>query len=692
MSLHYVAMRDLPAEAVGSSLAVEGVGKWTCSVDMVPDFAIQLVSPELVHPHNNTHTHTLTDTFTYILNISAAQNANDVLSLVAEKVRRLRTRALKLKEGDAAAKPLAHEIAVTWVSAFAQFGTATTSLSPSLLSCVAEIQDKSGPNGKLRGLPDWSTHPLSPTPAPAPALAPAPAPAPAPAIAPPTPAPAPPAPAPPTPAPAPALAPPAPKHDLFVAGNIKSGKRPPETEDEDEAEEKPTKPVKRKSTRSKAPQKRAKFIDEEELPVDKIIVVKKPTAGPSTLPAITQPTASTSPEPFTPEEGSSAQRLFSIPCKMCIKSESPCVVLPNKKKRDDTNNSCRHCSIKKIRCDRPSPEKMEVLLAEVALKKTKAAGKNPRGTRKKKPSTSAAKSRACTTCSVSRKRQGPVSPKFCEDNDNDAEGEADPEMAAAADDVAEEMPKITEGGVEGSVEREEPATDTQKDFDASTGPIDDNVNTDFNGTGPIIDNVNMDFAIAGPVAQPQASPDAAMGNLLPIPPTQPTPLNIIPSIEALGNKFDTLFRTSGEHVDAVEAQVNSMEERWEMKLAALDEKLRQMDMKTMSNTISLGHMANKVNNLTQSGNATAFNPPAALSLGNPYGQMPPSWLHQAIDAGQAGDPSISTMGSQLTFAWEESQAPVPTAPGTNSISAVEESDEARRLTNLSPKVSTSGSG
>lgn len=183
---------------------------------------------------------------------------------------------------------------------------------------------------------------------------------------------------------------------------------------------------------------------------------------------------------------------------------------------------------------------------------------------------------------------------------------------------------------------------------------------DFNGTGPIIDDVNMDFAITGPVAQPQASPDAAMGDLLPIPPAQPTPLNIILSIEALGNKFDTLFRTSGERVDAVEARVNSMEERWEMKLAALDEKLRQMDMKTMSNTISLGHMANKVNNLTQSGNATAFNPPAALSLGNPYGQMPPSWLHQAIDAGQAGDPSISTMGRQLTFAWEESRAPVST--------------------------------
>jgi hypothetical protein len=38
-----------------------------------------------------------------------------------------------------------------------------------------------------------------------------------------------------------------------------------------------------------------------------------------------------------------------------------------------------------------------------------------------------------------------------------------------------------------------------------------------------------------------------------------------------------------------------MEERWEMKFAALDERLRQMNMKTMGNTISLSHMANKMN-------------------------------------------------------------------------------------------------
>jgi hypothetical protein len=48
--------------------------------------------------------------------MSTAQNANQALSLVAEKVGRLLMRAQKLKEGDPASKALAHDIAVTIVS------------------------------------------------------------------------------------------------------------------------------------------------------------------------------------------------------------------------------------------------------------------------------------------------------------------------------------------------------------------------------------------------------------------------------------------------------------------------------------------------------------------------------------------------------------------------------------------------
>jgi hypothetical protein len=143
-----------------------------------------------------------------------------------------------------------------------------------------------------------------------------------------------------------------------------------------------------------------------------------------------------------------------------------------------------------------------------------------------------------------------------------------------------------------------------KDFDASTSFI--------------VDDINMDFAITGPVTQPQASPNATMDDLPPMPPAQSTPLDIILGIEALSNKFDALFQTLGEHINTVEARINSMEERWEMKLAAFNKKLWQMDMNNMSNTISLGYMANRINNLGRLGNTTSFSPPAALSLGNPY--------------------------------------------------------------------------
>ncbi|KAG1772255.1 hypothetical protein EV702DRAFT_1201646 [Suillus placidus] len=412
------------------------------------------------------------------LNMSAAQNANDALSLVAEKVRRLIMRAQKLKEGDPAARPMAHEIAVTL--------------------------DKSSPNGKLKGLPDWSTtgdddnrirgHPLflkmvgyQRTQSPALALAPTPTPAPAPA---------PPAvqllvsttflagpvtPMPPSP-------PPAPKHNLFVMGNVKDGKRkepPAKTEDEDEAAE-PKKPKAVKLVR-KAPQKKAKFTidDEEGHPTNAVIYVKtKPTAGPSALPAV--------------------------------------------------------------------------------------------------------------------------------------------------------APQATSTGTHGGVEIEKLAAETPKDLDASTGPIIDN-------------DINMDFAIDDPVADLQPSPKAAINNLviepqpspeairdeLPsIPPAQPTPLDIFQSIEALGNKFDFLFQTSVDRVEAVETQVNSMEEKLAMKFAAIDEKIRAIDLTTINNTISLGHMANKMSVFTQTGNTTAFNPPAAMSVGNHYGQMPSSWLPWVADASQ----------------------------------------------------------
>ena len=189
-------------------------------------------------------------------------------------------------------------------TSFGLFGAAATSLSPMLLSCAAEIRDNCGPNGKMRGVPDWSTvceddprirgHPLfiktigyqrprSPTPAPAP---PAPVPAPAPAT-PPAPSLQLPAataisagpltPIPSSPSPPPRL--PAMKHNLFVAGTTTRSKRKaPPTEDDDDDEVQVTEPVKTAPARklpAKATRKKIKFaVVDEEPPNDDVVYVK----------------------------------------------------------------------------------------------------------------------------------------------------------------------------------------------------------------------------------------------------------------------------------------------------------------------------------------------------------------------------------------------------------------------------------
>lgn len=91
-----------------------------------------------------------------------------------------------------------------------------------------------------------------------------------------------------------------------------------------------------------------------------------------------------------------------------------------------------------------------------------------------------------------------------------------------------------------------------------------------------------------------------------------------------------------------------------MKFAIMDRMIWEMDLKIINNTISLGHMANKINVFTWTSNTTAFNPPAAMSLGNPYGQMSFLWFLWISDTSQVGDSSISIIGRQLTIAWNES--------------------------------------
>ncbi|KAG0691616.1 hypothetical protein DFH29DRAFT_884064 [Suillus ampliporus] len=264
--------------------------------------------------------------------MSSAQEANDAFNLVTDKISCLITWSQKMKAGDTDAKRLAHEIAVTLATAFAQHGSAATLFSPRLLSCTAKIRDNSAPNGKLKGLPDWAAisdddvrirdHPLfhktvgftypSSTPS--------------------SPTPAPPAPtAPSTPKVALTLSPissrlpsPAPmvKYDLFVVGTKRKASTPSTLPDPEVIEAPQPLPKKCKMARA------AREISLPP-PADGVIYVRKRPvdAGAGAQPAWL---------PETESAGSTAEeqhtvRLFPEQCEWCIKDNVSCTVILGKK-------------------------------------------------------------------------------------------------------------------------------------------------------------------------------------------------------------------------------------------------------------------------------------------------------------------------------------------------------------------------
>ncbi|KAG2336360.1 hypothetical protein BDR05DRAFT_953413 [Suillus weaverae] len=264
--------------------------------------------------------------------MSSSQHTNAKLNLVTDKICRLVTRSNKMAVGDLAAKPLAHDIAMTLVSAFAQHGNATTSLSPLLLSCTADIWDNSGLNGKLVLIPDWnnvsdhdpasgstlcSQRQLVPTPE----------------------------------------VTIAPKYKLFVPGNGKCWALTHKPEDSDVVEIEATEPAlkKQKSSASKPmvtkaagavsrslSTKKSKVLitkDDDEVLANKVILVNaKVIAGPSMKPgapdfvhaAEFQQLVESSPT----DAASNTERLFSVQCKHCIKDDIACTVVLRKKAED----------------------------------------------------------------------------------------------------------------------------------------------------------------------------------------------------------------------------------------------------------------------------------------------------------------------------------------------------------------------
>ncbi|KAG1740979.1 hypothetical protein EDB19DRAFT_1828364 [Suillus lakei] len=606
--------------------------------------------------------------------MSSAQDANIAFNLVHDKISCLITRWAKLKEGDPAAKSLSRDIAMTFISpsflsdffqttALSQHGNAATSFTPMLLSCAAEIRDKSGPDGRLKGVPDWLSvlddnpciwgHPLFhktvgyayPASAQTPPAASTTAPAVAPSPCPPTPATSMPEVtstlsqlSSPTPSPPPS---PVIKHKLFVPG------------------------MKCKAlTPSPQPKPELEVIDVPE-PLPK----KRKTAGhareASRVPAndpsdIAQSTYSASGDPHP-------VRLFPMQCERCIKDDTPCTMILAKK-TGEIRKCCLNCDIKKTKCTCPSTEEQRALWAAVALKKAKAsaaAEKRVWNSTRAKTTPPRGKSRPRSTAPMStRATQAtshvrPAAPASTKDEDEDAQGEADPEPAAV---------HCTQAA----------KPDTSTEDDPAPAPASAHLHK-VTASVPAVDNdVNMDFTTRDDLP-PCLEPSDTRQDTAPVPPVQlPTQLDIIlKSIEALGTRFNSLLtrsdRAKALH-EEMDSQVTALDKAWAHKFVVMEQRMQDVEIQTNTNTVSISHMAPFVNNPNT---GKPFIPPPAEPIhDNPYGPMPLNWLSclpPITGTGEQADPSISLFGKQYTTLWNPSQGPQEAGLPQVSISAVHHS-------------------
>ncbi|KAG0692354.1 hypothetical protein DFH29DRAFT_882604 [Suillus ampliporus] len=199
---------------------------------------------------------------------------------------------------------------------------------------------------------------------------------------------------------------------------------------------------------------------------------------------------------------------------------------------------------------------------------------------------------------------------------------------------------------------------------------DDDLELDAAPTPAVDNDVNMDIPAEEHVPalpdQPEAHEDIILAPSL----QQLTPLDILKSIEALGNKFDSLLKKS-DHAKAMHQEMDS----------------RDIESQTDGNVASIGYITNALANLSTARVASFTPPPTGLSAqGHPYGQIPGSWvlkLPSVPDASQPLDHAVSTVGRQWTTFWDQSKGPEPAGLGDTSASAVQPSGSNIRLSGSS---------
>jgi hypothetical protein len=117
------------------------------------------------------------------------------------------------------------------------------------------------------------------------------------------------------------------------------------------------------------------------------------------------------------------------------------------------------------------------------------------------------------------------------------------------------------------------------------------------------------------LAEPQASPEVTMTKLPQPSVPQPTPLDILQSIEALGKKFDAMLQTLGDHAEVLhmqmESRVDTLDDRWAHKFAEMEDKIQWVELKSSIHTASLGHMAGTIKVFHRTGKLPTCTPQRA---------------------------------------------------------------------------------
>ncbi|KAG0698401.1 hypothetical protein DFH29DRAFT_878011 [Suillus ampliporus] len=131
------------------------------------------------------------------------------------------------------------------------------------------------------------------------------------------------------------------------------------------------------------------------------------------------------------------------------------------------------------------------------------------------------------------------------------------------------------------------------------------------------------------------------------------PLDILKSIEALSNKFDSLLKKS-DRAEAlyqeINSQVTALDQQWAKKFSTMEKRMWEIKLQYNGNLTSIGYIANTLANPATTKFMSFNPPPTGLSIqGHPYGQIPRSWvlkLLSVLDTGQSLDQTISTVGKQ----------------------------------------------